>query len=168
MKTRKIIVGLMVGVILIPSVSFAQSTQTREQLTLQLIQLLLKQIELLQTQLATMQNNSKNDTSTELTETSTEAVRQAEQTESDEVDSNDNLEKQEAIIKKLKAIDDECSPSGCDYGERYQQEWNQLIDELKAVGGTYEGSCLFDLVGDQNAISPGNRHLTWRCVGWGG
>ncbi|MBX9906564.1 hypothetical protein K2X96_01545 [Patescibacteria group bacterium] len=100
--------------------------------------------------------------------TTPKSAEQIAKEKRDELTQKNNLQKQASIIKELKAIDDECSPSGCDYGLRYQQEWNQLISELKAVGGSYEGSCLFDLVGNRSAISSNNRHLSWQCVGWGG
>ena len=168
MKTRKFIVAVMIGAILVPSVSFAQTTQTRDQLTIQLIQLLLQQIQTLQTQLAFLQEKSES----ELDEVDETALvdKDDEQTVDEKVDDKESqkkLKQQEVITTKLIAIDDECSPSGCDYGLRYQQEWNQLIDELNDVGGTYDGSCLFDLVGNRSAISPGNKHLSWQCVGWG-
>ncbi|NCT02125.1 hypothetical protein GW766_02660 [Candidatus Parcubacteria bacterium] len=169
MKTRKFIVAVMIGAILVPSVSFAQTTQNRDQLTMQLIQLLLQQIQILQTQLASLQEKSVSELN-DVDETVL-VDKDDEQTVEEKVkdkESQNKLKQQEVIVTKLKAIDDECSPSGCDYGLRYQQEWNGLMDELKKVGGTYEGSCLFDLVGNRNAISPGSRHLSWQCVGWGG
>jgi type II secretory pathway pseudopilin PulG len=169
MKTRKFIVAIIIGAILVPSASFAQTTQTRDQLTQQLIQLLLQQIQVLQAQLASLQEKSLNE-SDEVKEASVANKAEEKIVEQKSIDKENQkkLKQQEVIIKQLKAIDDECSPSGCDYGLRYQQEWNRLIDELKDVGGTYDGSCLFDLVGNRNAISPGSKHLTWRCIGWGG
>lgn len=58
MKTRKMIVALLVGVILLPSVSFAQTTTTtsptRDELVMKLIASLMEQIKILQAQLATL------------------------------------------------------------------------------------------------------------------
>lgn len=60
MKARKIIVMLLVGAVLLPSVSFAQTPITtspsRDELVTKLIASLLEQIKVLQAQLVALQN----------------------------------------------------------------------------------------------------------------
>lgn len=71
MKTRKIIVAILMGAILFPSVSFAQTTSTisptRDELVMKLIANLMEQIKLLQAQLATLQNNTNTNSISEST-----------------------------------------------------------------------------------------------------
>lgn len=64
MKTRKMIVALLVGAILLPSLSFAQTTTsvaqpTRDELVMKLIASLMEQIKVLQAQLATLKEKEK-------------------------------------------------------------------------------------------------------------
>lgn len=75
MNTRKIVVALLVGAIILPSISFAQTTTTvspsRDETVLKLIASLMEQIKVLQAQLANLQKNNASSTVTTSTASST-------------------------------------------------------------------------------------------------
>lgn len=255
MQVRKFITAFFISAILVPSISFAQTSPTRDELTTQLIASLLQQIKILQARLASLQANSVYDSSESeklsissknvevrsssariswetSTPSETRVIYSKSRISSDQkagqrelvsengtstngvvniknLESNskyyyqikattrnsyvysdgtfvtakspeqilnekeaqhklkENKQRQTEIAEQLKAIEDECK-NGCYYGLNYQRDWDRLNNEMNELGGTYEARCIYDVIGNREAISPGSRHLVFRCIGWGG